>query len=498
MKCSRTVFIALSLSLTTSAWPVMAQEVQTTEPAKPNPDTKVVEAPALPPIPLTVISRVPWNIHEADRLGLTKVKREELTAFISAHNQETSQIQRLLTDLDQARLKNFRFQIAITELVDEANSKAHVKAQTFFTAEQLAKLRQAHRQEIQQASFTTRKVPLQPNAILMPPLDTALANHDLLSILELPEIQQALSIDDEQWQKIEVAKQKAATAARQLILVAAKKEPTPVPAVDPDGQRLFEKLLQDTLQLLNEKQRLLYQELVQERQKKFQAPPAKGEPMRDFKLIMPHGVPTASRSFIVGTESTIQLTLHNAFADPEVIQRLQLDETQQQDIADKLEEFKPVLAKRFQEQQQVQLQKDQGRQQKLREIVLAHNVEFEKPLAEMLTEDQHARLKKECLKSLGLGVLLKPEVAQQLQLTDAQLKFIAAQLNKPAPAMPQFGAPNGSFEAFKKQSEDFHRQMTEHHMTMTAAVWGKLTSEQRTQLEELTGLKQPPKLHSAE
>jgi len=295
-----------------------------------------------------------------------------------------------------------------------------------------------------------------------------------------------------------VAKQKAATAARQLILAAAKEDPAPVPAVDPEGQRLFEKLMQDTNQLLNEKQQLLYQELVQERQKKLLAPPIKGEPMRDFKLIMPHGISTASRTSIVGNEITIQLTLHNAFADPEVIQRLQLDETQQQDIADKLEEFKPLLAKRYQEQHQVQIQKDQGRQQRLKEIVLAHNIEFEKPLAEMLTEEQHARLKKECLKSLGLAVLLKPEVAQQLQLTDEQSKFIAAQLRKPAPAMPQFGAPNGSFEAFKKQSDDFHRQMTEHHTTMTATIWGKLTSEQRTQLEELTGLKPPPKLQSAE
>ena len=107
--------------------------------------------------------------------------------------------------------------------------------------------------------------------------------------------------------------------------------------------------------------------------------------------------------------------------------------------------------------------------------------------------EQHAQLKKECLKSLGLAALIKPEVTEQLQLTEEQSTFIAAQLKKPAPAMPNFGTPSGSFEAFKKQSDDFHRKMTEHHTAMTSAIWDKLTPEQRTLFEAMTGLTQPRK-----
>ena len=498
MKFHRLFVVAWSIGLAMSPWFASSQDTQTTDSVKPNPTTKAVDAPVLPSIPLNVISRVAGSVLEADKLSLTKEKREELSAFITAHHQETSRLQRLQADLDLARLKSHRLQFAITELVDEANSKSQIKGQTFFSAEQLAKLRQVHRQEIQQTSFNVRKNSPLPNAIMMPPLDTILANNDLLSVLELPTIQQALAITDEQWQKIEVAKHDAYSAARQLVLDIAKKEAAPILEVDLEGQMLFEKLLKDTLQILNDKQRSQYHELVQERQKKFTTPPVRGEALRDFKLILPHGASTSSQTFVVGAESTIRLTLHSAFADPEVIQRLQLTETQQDDITNKLDEFNPLLAKRYQDQHRGHFQKEQLRLQKLREIVLAHNTESQKPLANLLTAEQHAQLKKECLKSLGLASIIKPEVIEQLQLTEEQSTFIAAQLKKPAPAMPNFGTPSGSFEAFKKQSDDFHRKMTEHHTTMTAAIWDKLTPGQRTQFEAMTGLTQPRKLSSSQ
>ena len=503
MRNQRLLIGALSVSLCVGAWQASGQETQPIDAAKPDAANNPNDAPALPAIPLTIISRATWSGPEADRLGLTKKQRDDLSTFVTKHYQQTGRIQRVQTELDHTGLKNHRFQLAITELVDELNAKAQTTAQTLFTAEQLAKLRQAHRQEIQQASFATRRNPPQPTTIGMPPLDTALANHDLLSILELSEIQQALSVTDEQWQRIEAAKKAGHLAARQMILKAAEVVAPAEPALDTGLTKLIEQFAKDTLQRLSEEQRTQYQALVQERQKKLATitatPAAKthAEMLARFQPFFSHGTPTQMQSQATGAESTFKVTLHNAFADPEVQNKLQLTESQQQEIAKHLAEFHPIVVKHLQEQHRATFQEEAARRELLRELVLAHNAESEKQLADMLSADQQVRLKQECWKSLGLSALLRPELAEQLQLTTAQTAFIHEQLKKPAPTMPNFGAPGTPFEVFKKQSDDFHRKMLEHSTAINSAIWENLTLEQREKFEKLTGLKPPRKSPAA-
>ncbi|MFM9963754.1 MAG: hypothetical protein ACKV2Q_21300 [Planctomycetaceae bacterium] len=494
---------ALSVSLCVGAWQAIAQETQPMNSAKSNDAGNPIDSTTLPAVPLTIISRATWSGPEADRLGLTKKQREDLSAFVTAHYQQTSRIQRVQTELDHSGLKNHRFQLAITELVDDLNAKAQTKVQTLFTAEQLAKLRQAHRQEIQQASFVTRRNSPQPSTIGMPSLDTVLANHDLLSILELSEIQQALSVTDEQWQRIEAAKKAGHLAARPMILKAADVVFPGDPTVDTSLTKLIEQFGKDTLQQLSEEQRTQYQTLVQERQKKLAAITANpaanthanspAEMIARFQPFFSHGTPTQMQSQATGAESTFKVTLHNAFAIPEVQNKLQLTESQQQEIAKQLAEFQPIVVKHLQEQHRKTFQAETVRRERLRELVLAHNAESEKQLADLLTADQQARLKQECWKSLGLSSLLRTEIAEQLQLTGEQSAFIRTQLQKPSPTMPNFGAPGTPFEVFKKQSEDFHRKMLEHHTAINSAVWENLTPEQREKFEKLTGLKPPRK-----
>ncbi len=91
MRNNRLLVGALSVGLSVGAWQASGQETQPSDPVKPNASTNKIDAPALPPIPLSVISRATWSIPEADKLGLTKKQRDDLSTFVTAHYQELVQ-----------------------------------------------------------------------------------------------------------------------------------------------------------------------------------------------------------------------------------------------------------------------------------------------------------------------------------------------------------------------------------------------------------------------
>ena len=490
---------ALSVGLTLGAWPAAGQEaspgesVKTGGSVKASNVTNAADVPALPPIPMFIITQVASYKVEADKVGLTQKQREELTKFATVHHQQTSKLQRVQVELERAGVKNHRCQRAVTQLIDEANAEGQLKAQSLFTAEQLAKLRQAHRQQIQQVALVAGRNQLPPSTIGMPPLDTQFGNSDLLSILELPEIQQALSITDEQWQRIEAVKKEAYPAARQTILKAAEAMPPIEPASDTSLPKAVEQFTKENLELLTQEQRTQYQQLLQQRQAKFSAAPAVGTGPLAFKSIMPHGAPVQMSSKSVGAEVSIEVTLNDAFADAEVRDKLKLSETQQEEFARRLAEFKPTVVKLLQDQHRAAYEVETARVGRLRELVLAHNAESQKQLADLLTAEQQAQLKKECWKSLGWAALLKPEVSDKLQLTDEQRTLIDAQLKKPGPAAPNLAVPGASFEDFKKQSDEFHRKVTEHHAAIHSTIWSQLTPDQQRECQRSIGLTPPRK-----
>src|SRR5439155_8365899 len=128
-----------------------------------------------------------------------------------------------------------------------------------------------------------------------------------------------------------------------------------------------------------------------------------------------------------------EVTLHNAFGSPEVVEALELTESQQIEITRRLGEMHDRVVKLLSEQQQVTQKSDNVKRDKLRELVIAHNREYQKQLADLLTSGQNDQLKKECWKSLGWSALLQPEVAAQLQLTDEQKATIDTAIKTPAP-----------------------------------------------------------------
>ena len=487
----------LSLGLSFGTFSAFGQEPRSGDAPVAQTEATSTDDSNLPQIPMQVILRLQGNIAESQKLGLTNAQKDDLAAFIKVHNAEKNRIQLVLSSLDKLGLKSFRLQSAAKELTDEADAKAQTKVQTILTAQQRAMLRQAHRLEIQQVSFTSKP---SLSAVGFGTLHQQWANGDQLSVLEIPEIQQTLLLSDEQWKRVEATNKTAYVAAREVIL---KGKEFAVPMISasasvPNVYPQVEQFQKEALSQLTEQQRAKFEEIVQEQRKEFQVA-AKRQEIKfpaDFKklsLAFPHGGIIHMRSHVNDQGSRYEFTLNNALAHPDVVQQLGLTEEQQKTFARELQEFHKVLLTKFNENQQTSAQTESKKLEQLRELVVAHNAESQKQLADLLTPEQQATLKKECLKSLGWSALLQKDVAESLQLTAEQMSSIKSALKTPAPQMKPFTNPPGDFDAFRNRSDEFHKKMSQYHTEISHRIWEVLSSEQRQQFESMTGIRPPKK-----
>lgn len=488
MRNTRVLVGMLSVGLSFAAWSASGQETKPSDaPVAPKVEINVGEESSLPPIPLVLIECLSANNLQAEKLGLTQQQRAEISAFMETHKMEVGSVLRIQMRLDREKVKNFRLQLALTEIIDAANAKAQVKAQTFLTADQQAKLREAFRQRIQQLSVVTPIPP--PSQSGMPPLDVVFSNGDLLSIVELPEIQQSVWIEREQLRRMEAVKKDAYPAARELIRQAVASETSAAPVPQKDLQSLFDQFAKDSMLVLSDEQRTQYQEIVQDRQKQLIATHASGDDSKPFRLAKPHGAITKTQWNMAGGPNAVRVTLNNAFADPDIRKKLDLTEPQQAEIAKQLDAFHAIVLKNLSDQHEANLQAETAQRERLRDLVLAHNAEYQKRLADLLTAKQTARLQKEYLKSLGWSALLKPEVAEQLHLTDEQKAVINAVFKTPEQSMTPFRDPPASHEAFVKESDEIFRKGIVHVTANLTRIFESLTPEQREKFEQLTGFK---------
>ncbi len=487
----RMIVGVLILGLLLGNWNLSAEEnspgTPSKEPSAPTARPKK-DLPELPAIPWPVITQLN-NAAAAERFGFTKKQRDDLTALIMAHFKKLRGVQ-ISHELQMSQLTNHWLQQAANDLTAETEAESQAQALKLLSNEQQALIRQAHRQQIQQWSLASQRKAVPPARAFGPPLDTQLANNDLLSILELPDVQQALAITDEQWQQIELIKHDAEPAARTLILQLATGASVPAFANVPNLETLLTPFGEETMNLLTRTQHERYLKIIEVRQKKLAETLAKVPPPVGFIPFWTHGSVKQLQIQSKGDDVTATVALYNAFEDSEIKREIDLSPSQQTEIATRLEEFRANVQKHFIEQQRNQNTAQTARKEKLRELIQAHNAVFQKRLEPLLTADQKAQLKKECWKSLGWAALLKPEMAEQLELTTEQTAAIQKALNTPAPNI--IAAPaNESFDDFKKRSDEFHRKALEHHRAIAKGVWDELNPDQRRQFEKLTGMKPP-------
>lgn len=462
--------------------------------------TAEVAEHGLPPIPYSMLVNLSYNKAEDTRLGLSPAQREQLAALYAAQGSESSRCQAVLNRIDEAGLRNFRFQAATQALNEAEQARLQLAAQHVFTKAQRAAIRQTHRREMLRAASTAVTSPWPPpNVYPTVSLRQHLLNGDLLSVLEATSVQEALAFTDEQWLRVEAVRKQAYPAAQTLILQlrdeVSVQSPlkTANPVVVPSDLDAFTK---ETMALLTEAQRKTFDQLTQTQRTEYQTAMQAKRPIdvatvhSKYSLVMTHGGVRQTRS-LIGPVARIDVVLHNAFDTPEIIEKLALTETQQKKIARKLQEFQTTVTQQHNERQQPILQKETAHRQQIRARVEAHNAEFQSQLADLLTPEQSARLKQEVWKGMSWAALQDPEFAELLQLTEEQKTAIDTIRKIPAPQMPSFTTPDSKPDDFFQRSQEFQKKMSEHHAEIARKLVGALTPQQHEQYEKLTGVRLP-------
>lgn len=458
--------------------------------------TAEVAEHGLPPIPHSMLVNLSYNRAEATRLGLSTTQREQLAALYAAQGAESSRWQAVLNRIEQAGLKNFRFQAAVQTLNEAEQARMQLAAQHVLTKAQRAALRQTHRREILRAASTSVTAPSLPASVYPThSLRQHLLNGDLLSVLEATTVQEALAFTDEQWLRVEAVRQRAYPAARNLIL-QLRDEVTalsPITAASPViAQTNLDSFTRETMALLTDAQRKTFEQLTKTQRTEFQAAMQARRPIdgatyhKQYSLVMAHGSVRQTRS-LVGPVARIDVVLHNSFDTPEIIEKLALTDTQQQDIAKKLLEFQSTVTQQHNERQQAILQKETTQREQIKARLDAHNTEFQSPLADLLTPEQSARLMQEVWKSLSWAAFQDPEFANLLQLSEEQKTTIDTIRKTPAPQMPTPAKTENQPDDFFKRSQEFQKKMSDHQAEVARKLIGTLTPQQHELYEKLTG-----------
>ncbi len=409
--------------------------------------------------------------------------------------------------LSNSRLRNRRFAVAIEQIKREREAELLKQWLTIVTPEQQASIRRRNRQAILAAT----RPPYIPSVLEHhSSIDSSMTNHDLLSVLEQPSIQDLLELSDSQWQVVEeqqsLADIDAVVTIRHVVELFAQIQPEyPSSDMKPVYQTQ-ERLLAETQKILTPEQWVKYEKQVRDPQRiKFLVKYMGYEMARD--IIRLHGYSGYSTTPTDPGKFTVEVTMHNAFDDEWVVEVLKLTDEQQQKIAKLLKDFTPeiiaLITLSHEEYQRLVKQREVKRTEILNEPLRTHNAKFNAPIMALLTEQQTARLQKESFRQLGIRSLGNPDVIRELGITETQSAAIASALQKPGPKFSDMKPPAAGedstkrFERFRQQSDEHSRLTFEHLNAVERQVIALLSDRQRQQFQELTGYKFRPPVEAA-
>jgi hypothetical protein len=110
----------------------------------------------------------------------------------------------------------------------------------------------------------------------------------------------------------------------------------------------------------------------------------------------------------------------------------------------------------------------------------------EEKLSKILDEKQLARFKELRLQRQGVGALMRPELAKQLELSEEQQDKIRKIQEG---ARPEGRGPGNFQEMSEEERREFFTQMRERREKADAEILAVLTDEQKTKWNELQGEK---------
>ncbi len=291
----------------------------------------------------------------------------------------------------------------------------------------------------------------------------------------------------------------------------AKAEGSPAPT-----NPVLVKLMEQSMQVLSPEQQEEYRRTVAQLHQQLNQKIA-ANPSAMMELIAAHqvhGQPVEIRTEHRNGKPTVHVRLHNFFAIPEHAQALNVTEEQQTKIAELLSKAETESAAWMQDANAVVQQADSALMKQLHELVAAYHQSAFDPIMAMLTVEQKAILQDHRLRQLGLESLRLTEVQTELGLSEEQREQVVQILNQPMafpdtttvisvseskkqlnqiPKTPEEARQR--FEEHRKEFEEQNaardKQFRKFTQQRHREIWDVLTPEQREDLKQLTGLKDP-------
>ena len=420
--------------------------------------------------------------------------------------QHDNEVHGLMGKLSLLPHKSRRLYAAAEQLSKERQDELHAVWLKVITSEQQAILRRRNRVAILQASLETSRT---HHALLNPQesLDQLMTNDDYLSILEQPRMQDVMEITDEQIAQIEelqkLAQQDAMNTMRELLeLVNTQHTALRTEAKTQHPESEARKQLQErTMHVLNEGQAETYRGLMSDgRLMQILERGGVTVDARERRLVgLPHGAMLDWRDDVQDGQTKRTIVLHNAFARPELLQELKLNDMQQQEIAKILEESSPRIIAEMELDRASFMERDQRRREAHDQLLKAHVKRVSAPAREILTESQRSVLEKERFRGRGLDAMRSSQVQTELNLTDDQSRLITEIVSRsvPQPERPLMKS-SATAEVFRKQAEEYQRSVRENEKSFREFQQKQiedvrlvLSDDQRAKFSELTGFEFP-------
>ena len=171
---------------------------------------------------------------------------------------------------------------------------------------------------------------------------------------------------------------------------------------------------------------------------------------------------------------------------PEVREELGTKDDQNKQLDELFASMQPPERPNFEELQKLSEDERRERMEAMRAKQEASFREIEEKLGNILDEKQLARFRQLRLQRQGVGALMRPELAKQLELTEEQRDKIRKIQEG---ARPEGRGPGNFQEMSDEERREFFTQMRERREKADAEILAVLTDEQKTKWNELQGEK---------
>lgn len=431
------------------------------------------------------------------RSNLTEEQQEEFKRIWQSGNANENLLGQVQSALSISPLRSRRLNDAIQLVARRSENEIKKSWMAQLSAEQIAELRRRNRHAIAQAIFNASQKHTQYVMTTMTTtLEQAITNQDLLSILEIPRMQDLLELTDSQYEIVMNQVELARNDAENTILDAMTVISSPLPSdtQDPSETVVVKNpinVIVETRKILSAEQWTGYEKMFQDMELKARLTEKAGLE-KSMAINMRHGS-TSARTSSQNGKTTVVCSIHNAFTIDAIAEHFKVTSEQRDKIAKIVEQATTETNLQMTRSQEIQNRNQLRRAEQLEGLLREHIARVNAPLNNLLTPEQLSRLHREQFQGKGLKALQSPAMVKELQLTESQIHEIEELLKQPAPSPPNFNPLEHGVEfgiqspKFQKLKAEYGVKYQEYKKRIDGELQKLLTEPQLQRFTQLSG-----------